>query len=320
METLSSATNEPAPLDLPPVKRAALPVAAILLLRPKQWAKNLLVFAAFLFTGSESFSNPHRIAFVLFGFMAMCFASSATYIFNDLADLERDRQHHKKRNRPLASGAVPKNLGIAMGVGLLAISLGIAWSMNKTSFSIVLIYLVLQVLYNWKLKRTPIADVYCIAVGFVLRAALGAAAITVSISAWLLFCTGALALMLGFAKRRNEFILQGDDRAASRESLVHYTKLSLDALVIMFATAAALCYGLYCIESTTAKKFPALILTSLFVFYGITRYVLLVFTADEGGEPADVLFRDKHIIASVVLFIAAAAFAVSGYSIPLLER
>lgn len=310
---------EPSPMsEMEPAKKKSLPVASLLLLRPKQWAKNLLVFAAFLFTGG--FKDTFAISHVLVAFFAMCFASSATYIFNDLADIERDRAHPKKRYRPLASGSVPVPVAVGIGAALLVASLGMAGWLNASSVVIVTVYLILQVLYNWKLKHTPIADVYTIAVGFVLRAVLGAAAISVAISPWLLFCTGALALMLGFAKRRNEFITQGDDRASSRESLVHYSKLSLDALVIMFGTAAALCYGLYCIESSTAKKFPGIILTSLFVFYGITRYVLLVFTGDEGGEPADVLFKDKHIIASVVLFIVAAIAAVSGLPIHLLEQ
>lgn len=302
----------------PIARKASLPASVVKLLRPKQWSKNFLVFAAILFTGA--FGHTQSIIWALLGFAAMCMASSGTYIFNDLADIERDRAHPKKRLRPLASGAVPKSMGIVLGVVLLVGSLAIGWSLNRSTGTIITTYLLLQVLYNWKLKRTPIADVYCIALGFVLRAALGAAAITVQISAWLLFCTGALALMLGFAKRRNEFISQGEDRANSRESLVKYTKTALDVFVTMFACAAAICYGLYTIESETGRHFPALILTSPFVFYGITRYVLLVFTQDEGGEPADVLFKDKHIIASVVLFIVAAAVAVSGFRIPLLEK
>jgi len=302
-----------------PSKRPSLAVNALLLLRPKQWAKNLLVFAAMLF--GAKFNNPHSVMLAIAAFVAMCLASSATYVFNDLADIERDRKHPKKKSRPLASGAIKKSAGVGIGVFCLVFSLFIAVSVGRGSLILILCYLGLQVLYNWKLKHMPIADVYVIAIGFVLRAVLGASAIHVGISGWFLFCTGALALMLAFAKRRNEFILQGSDRTSSRESLVYYSKSSLDALVIMFAAGAAMCYGIYTLESQTAHKYPSLILTAIFVFYGITRYVLIVFTADEGGEPADILFHDPHIIASVVLFCITAVLALSGLvNLPILEQ
>jgi 4-hydroxybenzoate polyprenyltransferase len=298
--------------------RRPLPVAVLVLLRPKQWSKNLLVFAALLFTGS--FTRPDLALLALIAFAAMCAISSATYIVNDLVDVERDRLHPKKRLRPLAAGEVPKGVAAATAVLLVLAAFGLPLAfLNTSSLALIAAYVLLQILYNGGLKRVPVADVYLIATGFVLRAALGAAAIHVQISAWLLFCTGALALMLGFGKRRNEFILQGETRAESRESLVSYNRAALDALVIMFACAAAICYGIYCIHSQTAQRFPALILTSLFVFYGITRYVLLIFTQDEGGEPADVLFRDRHIVAAVLLFVLSAMLAISGVALPIVE-
>jgi 4-hydroxybenzoate polyprenyltransferase len=296
----------------------ALFKAVVKLLRPKQWAKNLLVFAALLFTAN--FRDPSLVLRSFAAFFAMSMISSCTYVFNDLIDVKRDRMHPKKRFRPLASGAVTKQSGIALGVGLLAAGTIVAFGLGRGPLTICLVYITMQVLYNWRLKHTPIADVFTIAVGFVLRAVLGAAAIKVLISGWLLFCTGALALMLGFAKRRHEFILQGDDRESSRESLVHYNRPALDAIVIMFAAGAAMCYGIYTLQSQTAHKYPALILTSLFVFYGITRYILLIFTLDEGGEPADVLFKDRHMIASVVLFVISAVLAMSGMHLPILEQ
>ncbi|MEZ0324643.1 MAG: decaprenyl-phosphate phosphoribosyltransferase [Fimbriimonas sp.] len=288
------------------------------LLRPKQWTKNLLVFAALLFTGT--FKDPSYLTLALIAFASMCAASSATYIFNDLQDAERDRAHPKKQHRPIASGAVSPSLAIALGLILALVGLGLAFWLGTGSLLIVVTYLVIQVLYNAGLKRVPVADVYAIAFGFVLRAALGAAAINVKLSGWLLFCTGALALMLGFGKRRHEFIQQGEERATTRQSLVHYNRVALDGLVIMFATAAALCYGLYTLESQTAQQYPGIILTAPFVFYGITRYVLLVFTSDEGGEPEEVLFRDPHLLFSIAFFVLAAGLAIMGFRLPLLER
>ena len=285
------------------------------LLRPKQWSKNLLVFAALLFTAA--FKDTQSVERALLAFLAMCLASSATYIVNDLFDLERDRQHPRKKNRPLAAGRITPTVGSVVA-GLVGIAaLLIANYLGPMTLMVLVTYLFLQALYNLGLKRIAVADVFCIGVGFVLRAALGAAAIDVKISGWLLFCTGALALMLGFAKRRNEFIAQGGDKGVTRESLDMYSKGALDALVIMFACGAGLCYGIYAIESETAHKYPALILTSLFVFYGISRYVLLVFSLDEGGEPENLLYKDPHILLAILLFLATAVMAVMGMKLPL---
>jgi 4-hydroxybenzoate polyprenyltransferase len=292
--------------------------AALRLLRPKQWTKNLLVLAAMIFTGT--FTQPKFLVPGLIAFAAMCLASSATYVVNDLRDIEQDRNHPKKKLRPLAAGEIQP--GAAMFIAIVALlgSIGLCLLLPAYALAVLVAYLLLQVCYNVSLKHIPVADVYCIAIGFVLRAAFGAVAIGVSISGWLLFCTGALALMIGFAKRRNEFIIQGEDRASSRQSLVHYSRASLDVFVAVFAAAAIMCYGMYTLESKTAAKFPGILLTAPFVFYGITRYVLLVLTMDEGGEPEDTLFRDPHLVASIVFFIVTAAAALSGLQIPFIER
>jgi len=289
-------------------------IAHLLLLRPKQWTKNLLVFAALLFVGA--FRDPHMVWLATQAFFAMCLASSFVYVVNDLRDIERDRRHPRKKSRPLASGLVKPPAAIVAAILCLAGALTIAFFINKASLAIVGTYLAIQGLYNLWLKQVAVADVFCIGIGFVLRATLGAAALNVEISGWLLFCTGALALMLGFSKRRNEF-LTVPENGTTRESLAHYTKSALDALVVMFACGAALCYGIYSLESTTAKKYPGLVLTSLFVFYGIARYVLIVFSRDEGGEPETLLYKDPHILMSVVLFVLTSILALSGFRIPL---
>ena len=290
----------------------------VLLLRPKQWSKNVLVAAAWLFSGR--LTDPEAAVKVLMAFVAMTAASSTIYVINDVLDVRRDRNHPTKRNRPIASGAVPVPAAIAMAGVLCAAALAVSWSLNRSSFALIVFYLLLQTAYNLRLKAVPILDVYVIATGFVLRAVLGATALSVAISGWFLFCTGALALMLGFAKRRHEFLLQGEAVSQSRESLAHYTKPALDALVTVFACGAALCYGIYTLESSTALAHPSIILTAPFVFYGVTRYLLLVFRKDEGGEPADLLYGDLHIAGSVILFIGAAVLAMSGFRLPFLEQ
>jgi 4-hydroxybenzoate polyprenyltransferase len=316
---LRQATEPDTPAEAPPStpKTRPLPLNLLILLRPKQWSKNLLVFAAFIFTGS--FRNPEAVRHVFIAFAAICLASSFVYVLNDILDVNRDRQHPKKRLRPIASGAIPIPVAATIG-GLCLIGSGVLASLiNHSTMAVLGTYLVLQLGYNFGLKRVAVADVFLISLGFILRAALGAAAISVTISTWLLFCTGALALMLGFGKRRSEYILLGDRRTDTRESLAAYSRPALDALVIMFACGAALCYGVYAVESPTAARFPALILTSVFVFYGICRYVLVAFGQDEGGEPETLLFKDPHIIFSIVMFLLTAVLAMSGFKIPLLE-
>jgi 4-hydroxybenzoate polyprenyltransferase len=290
-------------------------IAYIRLLRPKQWTKNLLVFAALLFVGG--FSDTHKVVQALLAFAAMCLASSAVYIVNDFRDRDRDRFHPKKKWRPLAAGDVQPAVAIVLAAIALIAAIAIGAAINTGSLAILGAYIILQALYNLGLKRVPIADVFCIAIGFVLRAVLGAAAISVAISGWLLFCTGALALLLGFSKRRSEFLTLHEP-SETREALAHYTRTALDALVIVSACAAAMCYGIYCLESETAKKYPGLILTSIFVFYGIARYLLIVFSEDEGSEPETLLYKDLHILGSVILYIATAALVISGFKFSLI--
>lgn len=291
--------------------------SAISLLRLRQWTKNLLVFAALMFTAS--FNDSHKVLLTCAAFLAMCLASSGIYVFNDLIDVEKDRLHPEKKNRPLAAGTVSKSTAIGMAFITLAASLAIGAWIGLDSLLVIGFYLALQVLYNLLTKRIPIADVFTVSLGFVVRAALGAVAIGVQISGWLLLCTMALALLLSLGKRRHEFILMGEDRGGSRASLVGYTQQTLDALVVFSACSSALFYGVYALESATAAAHPGLILTAIFVFYGVARYVYLIFSKGEGGEPDRILLKDVHIIATVVLYIVFAILAMKGLSLPYIE-
>jgi 4-hydroxybenzoate polyprenyltransferase len=300
-----------------PAKRPLL-LSLILVLRPKQWSKNLLVFAAYIFTAK--FQDQFATRNVLVAFAAICLASSFIYVLNDILDVKRDRLHPKKRFRPIAIGAVPVPIAAAMGAVALIAAVVLAWLVNHSTLAVLLTYVVLQTLYNLWLKRVAVADVFLISIGFILRAVLGAAAVSATVSSWLLFCTGALALMLGFSKRRSEFILLGEDRGSVRESLTAYSRSALDALVIMFACGAGICYGVYSVQSKTAQTHTGLILTSIFVYYGICRYVLMVFGRDEGGEPETLLFKDPHMLFSILMFLVTAVLAMSGVHIPILEQ
>lgn len=282
--------------------------AWVRLVRLKQWSKNLLVFAALLFTGG--WDSPNSTSRAVLAFLAMSLLASATYIFNDIRDVERDKAHPKKKSRPIAAGQVPVVPAAVFGAVLACLALALGAYINITCLGLLIFYLVQQAVYNLVLKHIAIADVFVIAIGFLVRATLGAAAVGVQISGWLLFCTGALALMLGYGKRRHEFVTQGESRTQSREALAGYNLEALNALVILSAAGAAQSYCIYSLMSKTAQAHPGLMLTSLFVVYGISRYVFLVFSAEEGGEPETLMFKDFHILMAIVGFTIASLLVV----------
>lgn len=288
------------------------------LLRPRQWIKGLLVFAAPLFTGR--LQDPHALVRELFAFVAIALVSSSVYVLNDICDKDRDRIHPVKKNRPIASGSISMASAEFLGLVCLGCGVAIATYLGRGSLLIIGVYVLLQLAYNFALKRVPVADVFLLSSGYVLRAALGAAAIHVAVSAWLLFCTGALALLVGIGKRRSEFELQEESGLVTRESLADYTGQGLDAMLIIAAAASAMSYGIYSINSLTARKHPGLIATTIWVFYAVFRYVYLVVVKGEGGEPETLFVRDPHILICFLLFVASAYLAMSGMLVlPILD-
>jgi 4-hydroxybenzoate polyprenyltransferase len=182
-----------------------------------------------------------------------------------------------------------------------------------------LVYLGIQVIYNLSWRNKSVADVACIAMGFVIRVVIGAIAINEPVSGWILLCTATLALMLGFGKRRHEFILMGS-QSTSRKSLAEYSLQSLDMLVAFSATCAALTYSVYSIESVTARQHPGLLLTTPFVIYGIARYLVIVFGTGESGEPESLVLRDRQLIITFLGYGASALYALSNPNLPFLYR
>lgn len=289
----------------------------IKVVRVKQWTKNVFVFAAFIFVkGWIHHGYPQQ---VLLAFFAMCFASSATYLVNDIYDIEKDRAHPVKKNRPIASGRIPVYFARALATALLAGSFALGWFSNINVVYGLLVYLGIQVVYNLSWRNKSVADVACIALGFVIRVIIGALAITEPVSGWILLCTASLALMLGFGKRRHEFILMGSE-SDSRKSLSEYTLHALDMLVVFSATCAALNYSVYSIESTTARQHPGLLLTTPFVIYGIARYIVIVFGTGESGEPESLVLKDRQLIITFFGYGVAAMIALNNVSLPFLYR
>ncbi|HLO97464.1 MAG TPA: UbiA prenyltransferase family protein [Fimbriimonas sp.] len=288
------------------------------MLRVKQWTKNVFVFAAYLFTTGWAVTGATKNTLLAFG--SMCLLSSATYIINDIIDRDKDRNHPTKKNRPFASGALSPATGYVMAAMLALGGFTLGFVADMKVVYALLVYVGIQVVYNAGLRSQPVVDVFCIAAGFVVRVIVGALAIQVQVSVWILLCTATLALLLGFGKRRHEFLLQGANANETRKSLSGYTAQSLDVLVAFSATCAALTYSIYSVESVTARNHTGLILTTPIVLFGIARYLVVVFGSGQTGEPETLVIKDKFILFSFFAYIAAAVIALKDISFPFLSR
>ncbi len=273
------------------------------LMRPKQWTKNLVVFAGLVF--SANFFNPGMLIRVVQAFAIFCLAAGAIYIFNDIRDVEKDRRHPEKKNRPLAAKKIKPGAATLAGVLLMLASLIWGLTLSGIFTLTVLIYIVLNIAYTSGLKHLVILDVFIITAGFVIRAAAGALVIDVPISSWLLIVTTLISLFLGFAKRRHELITLGDKAPRHRPSLEEYSPELLDQFISIVAAATIIAYSLYAFTSVTAQVHHYLMLTVPFVIYGILRYLYLVYQKNLGGAPELILLRDKYLIAVILLWILA---------------
>jgi 4-hydroxybenzoate polyprenyltransferase len=271
-------------------------------LRPRQWAKNLLVFAGLLF-GRRLFDGA-AIGRAFAAFAIFCVLSGVVYLINDVADREADRRHPHKARRPIASGAlsVPAALTSALALGVVA--LAGAFALGPRFFIVAASYLALLALYSGPLKHIVIIDVLTIAIGFVLRAVAGAVAVNVDISHWLLVCTILLALFISLAKRRHEILLLADGAANHRPILGQYTSYLLDQMIAVVTSATLVAYVFYTISPETEQKFGTqwLGLTIPFPIYGIFRYLYLVHQREGGGSPADLLLTDRPLLVCVTLW------------------
>lgn len=269
-------------------------------MRPHQWTKNLLVFAALLFTAQ--FTHLTLLWQTVLGFFALCFTASSIYLVNDILDRERDRRHPKKQHRPIASGRLPVPVAWLGAATSLALGLGLAFWLRVPFGVIVLVYALQSTLYTFYLKHIPLLDVAIIALGFLLRAASGAVLIEAYISPWLIICTFFLALFLGFAKRRHELVSLGEDAVNHRSALGDYSATMLEHLLTICLGLALQSYAIYVILSETAKAHPNLWYTLPVVTYGLLRYFYVVHRYDAGGSPEKLILSDKHIALSVVVW------------------
>lgn len=277
------------------------------LLRPTQWSKNTVLFAALIF--SKHLFNVDAVVLVTLGFVAFCALASGTYVMNDLWDCDRDREHPLKSLRPLPSGRVRHGSAVAMAVGLVAAGLAGTALLSRWFAVLAGLYFLLQVAYTFWLKEVVILDVMAIAAGFVIRAVAGGVIIAVPVSPWLIICTFLLALFLGFSKRRHELILLEGRATDHRASLREYSPYFLDQMIAVVTASTVVAYAIYTASPEVREKLGTdkLYLTIPFVLFGIFRYLYLVHQREEGGNPTQLLLSDQPLLVDVLLWIVTAA-------------
>lgn len=280
--------------------------AILLSMRPKQWTKNLLVFAALIF--ARKATDPTCVLHVVVTFVLFCILSGTVYLVNDVVDLPADRKHPRKSKRPIASGQLSTRMALATAGVLAPLAVAGCFAINMNTGLVAAGYLILTLGYHFILKSVVILDALAVSAGFVLRAAVGAEAIAVEISPWLFMCTLLLALFLSFAKRRQEIVLMEENAHATRQILLEYTPELLDQLIAVVTACTVMCYCLYTISDRTIRELgtPNLVYTIPFVIYGIFRYLYLVHRHGQGDAPDQVLLNDLPLLLTVVLYVAAA--------------
>ena len=331
VEFAPSGSGSPASSQLSITAVAAPVWAALAAMRPRQWIKNGLVILALIF--AQRLTDLGAIGRVALAFWAFCFAASAVYIVNDIADRERDRLHPEKRLRPIAAGRLSVRGAIftaalclvacaVLTYWLVARALSgqpdpfVPWGGSPLLFTATLAaYLGVNTGYSLWLKHQVLWDVFIIAAGFVFRALAGALAIPVPISPWFYLCTTFLALLLALGKRRAELLLLSDGAAEHRSNLRHYTLQLLDQLMAVVVTCTLITYSLYTFQGEGANH--GLMVTVPFVIFGVFRYLYLVYVKDAGQRPDELLWRDRQILGAVALCVVV--ILVLLYGIPLLR-
>ncbi|RMC97079.1 decaprenyl-phosphate phosphoribosyltransferase [Clostridium autoethanogenum] len=273
--------------------------AIIELMRPKQWSKNFFVFAAIIFSGNflhTSVLENNILTFILF-----CMTSSTIYVLNDIVDVEKDKCHPDKKNRPIASGRVSKNKAIILDILLFILVLCLAYIFLDIKILLIFsVYIIVNIFYSFKLKNLVIIDVMTIAFGFVLRVESGSIATGVQVSPWLFLCTILLALFLGLNKRKSEIVTLKDKRSSSRKILEKYSIENIDKMLTIVNPSVLMAYCLYTFSSTQSRT---MMFTIPFVLYGILRYEYLMDKENIGGKPEDVFQKDIPFLVDILIWI-----------------
>ncbi|WKZ36892.1 MAG: decaprenyl-phosphate phosphoribosyltransferase [Anaerolineales bacterium] len=278
--------------------------ALIRTMRPRQWTKNVFIFAALVF--DKQLLSADSFLRTLAGFALFCLISSSVYIFNDLADVEADRQHPEKKNRPIASGKLPVNVAWFAGIALVVITFSFSYLLTPGFEAVVIIYFLLNMAYTKWLKHIPIIDVLVIAAGFVLRVHAGVTLISVErFSPWLYVVMTLLSLFLGFGKRRAELALLAHGAGSHRKVLDGYTLPLIDQYIMIVSGTTIVAYSLYTFSAPNVPDNHSMMLTIPFVVYAIFRYLYLIHVEDAGGAPEEILLTDRPFQITMILWGAA---------------
>jgi 4-hydroxybenzoate polyprenyltransferase len=285
-------------------------------LRPKQWIKNLLLFAGLVFTLNERWRlfSPEMWrylgraagAFVLFSLI-----SSSVYLLNDVRDVEKDRRHPTKRHRPVASGALPPRVAVGTALTMMPLLLVASFLLSPPFFAVVASYLVMQFAYVFLLKEIVLVDVFIIAIGFVMRAVAGTLVIGAQISPWLYTVTLLGSLFLGLCKRRNELVLLEERAVHHRKNLERFTAPLIDSLTSIVASSTIMAYSLYTFTAPTLPPNNRMMLTVPFVIFGMFRYLYLIHSHNMGGSPEEVFLKDKPLLITIGLWILTTGLILS---------
>ncbi|HEY2980887.1 MAG TPA: decaprenyl-phosphate phosphoribosyltransferase [Anaerolineales bacterium] len=273
-------------------------------MRPRQWPKNIFVFAALVF--DKQLFIVDSLLRTLAGFALFCLISSAVYIFNDLVDIQADRQHPEKKHRPIASGRLPAGVAWAVGVLLVLLTLALGYMLAPAFAMVLAVYLVLNLAYSQWFKHIPILDVLVLAAGFVLRVHAGVTLIQVErFSPWMYVVMTLLALFLGFGKRRAELVLLSHGAGSHRKVLDGYTLPLLDQYIQIVSSTTIVAYSLYTFSAPNLPPNHSMMLTIPFVFYSVFRYLHLIHVEHAGGAPEEILLSDRAMQIALVLWAAA---------------
>ncbi|TDA64653.1 MAG: decaprenyl-phosphate phosphoribosyltransferase [Chloroflexi bacterium] len=275
--------------------------ALIKSMRLRQWSKNVFVLAAVVF--DRQLGHLPAVLASLIGFILFCLLSSSVYLINDVLDVKADRQHPEKRNRPIASGALPIRVALSAALILVLITLPAAFRLSTNFGWVALTYFLLNLAYSNWLKHIPLLDVMIIAAGFVLRVAGGVVLITVErFSPWLYVVTTLGALYIGFGKRRSELALLENEANSHRRVFDGYTIPLLDQLILIVSSTTIIAYSLYTFSAPNLPANHSMMLTIPFVLYGIFRYLYLIQVKQAGGAPEELLISDRPLQAAIALW------------------
>lgn len=278
-------------------------------MRPRQWLKNGLVYAPLFFDGKVS--DPYSVARTTAAFILLCLMSGAVYIMNDLKDIDGDREHPKKKDRPIASGKLSQTVAAVAAVLFIVISLAGGFFLSTALGWVLATYFLIQVAYTFYLKNVVLVDVMVLSAGFILRVAAGVAVISVErFSPWLYVCTGLLALFLVLGKRRHELNLLGHEAGNHRTVLADYNLELIDWLIGIVTTSAVVAYSLYTFLAEGLPPNNLMMLTIPFVLYAVFRYLYLIHVRHEGGAPEEIFLRDRAMQVSLILWAIVVFFVL----------